>query len=415
VQGARYQRIRLMKDITRETFELFTRYVVPNYNRNPIVMTKGKGVHLWDSEGRKYLDLFSGWAVSGLGHCHPRVVKALKKQARTLQHVPNVYYSLPQGRLAQFVSEKSFGGQCFFCNSGAEANEAAIKLARLHNSSQGRYKIITMHNSFHGRTIATITATAQPKYQKGFAPLLEGFTYVPFNDLDAARQAVDKETCAIMIEPIQGEGGINIATREYLQGLRGLCDERKLLLILDEVQCGMGRTGKYFAYQHYDISPDIMTLAKSLGGGTAIGAMVARPEVAKCLVPGTHASTFGGNPLACAASIAVFETIDKEGLLGNAGRMGTYSLERLRSLQERFPQQIKEVRGVGLMIGIELHKEGSQLVRMCLDKGLILNCTHEKVIRFMPPLGVSQSHVDKGIAILEEVLGELNGGTTLRK
>ncbi|HHT9155366.1 MAG TPA: aspartate aminotransferase family protein [Candidatus Tripitaka sp. YC43] len=404
-----------MKDITRETFELFTRYVVPNYNRNPIVMTKGKGVHLWDSEGRKYLDLFSGWAVSGLGHCHPRVVKALKKQARTLQHVPNVYYSLPQGRLAQFVSEKSFGGQCFFCNSGAEANEAAIKLARLYHSSQGRYKIITMYNSFHGRTIATVTATAQPKYQKGFAPLLEGFSYVPFNDLDAARQAVDKETCAIMIEPIQGEGGINIATREYLQGLRGLCDERKLLLILDEVQCGMGRTGKYFAYQHYDISPDIMTLAKSLGGGTAIGAMVARPEVAKCLVPGTHASTFGGNPLACAASIAVFETIDKEGLLGNADRMGAYSLERLRSLQERFPQQIKEVRGVGLMIGIELHKEGSQLVRMCLDKGLILNCTHEKVIRFMPPLGVSQSHLDKGIAILEEVLGELNGGTTLRK
>ncbi|MDI6759881.1 MAG: aspartate aminotransferase family protein [Candidatus Brocadiaceae bacterium] len=404
-----------MKDITRETFELFTRYVVPNYNRNPIVMTKGKGVHLWDSEGRKYLDLFSGWAVSGLGHCHPRVVKALKKQARTLQHVPNVYYSLPQGRLAQLISEKSFGGQCFFCNSGAEANEAAIKLARLYHSSQDRYKIITMHNSFHGRTIATITATAQPKYQKGFAPLLEGFTYVPFNDLDAARQAVDKETCAIMIEPIQGEGGINIVTREYLQGLRRLCDERKLLLILDEVQCGMGRTGKYFAYQHYDISPDIMTLAKSLGGGTAIGAMVARPEVAKCLVPGTHASTFGGNPLACAASIAVFETIDKEGLLENAVRMGNYSLERLRSLQERFPQQIKEVRGVGLMIGIELQKEGSQLVRMCLDRRLILNCTHEKVIRFMPPLGVSQSHLDKGIAILEEVLGELDGGATLRK
>ncbi|HHT9133231.1 MAG TPA: aspartate aminotransferase family protein [Candidatus Tripitaka californicus] len=404
-----------MKDITRETFELFTRYVVPNYNRNPIVMTKGKGVHLWDSEGRKYLDLFSGWAVSGLGHCHPRVVKALKKQARTLQHVPNVYYSLPQGRLAQLISEKSFGGQCFFCNSGAEANEAAIKLARLYHSSQGRYKIITMHNSFHGRTIATITATAQPKYQKGFAPLLEGFTYVPFNDLDAARQAVDKETCAIMIEPVQGEGGINIATNEYLQGLRGLCDERKLLLILDEVQCGMGRTGKYFAYQHYDVSPDIMTLAKSLGGGTAIGAMVARPEVAKCLVPGTHASTFGGNPLACAASIAVFETIDKEGLLENAARMGNYSLERLRSLQERFPQHISEVRGLGLMIGIELQKEGSQLVRMCLDKGLILNCTHEKVIRFMPPLGVSKAHLDKGIVVLEKVLGELGGAAAWQK
>jgi acetylornithine/N-succinyldiaminopimelate aminotransferase len=395
-----------MKDITRETVELFNRYVVSNYNRNPIVMTKGKGVYLWDSEGRRYLDLFSGWAVSGLGHCHPRVVKALKKQAGDLIHVPNVYYSLPQGRLAQLISEKSFGGQCFFCNSGAEANEAAIKLARLYYSSQGRYKIITMYNSFHGRTMATITATAQPKYQKGFAPLLEGFTYVPFNDLDAARQAVDEQTCGIMLEPIQGEGGINIATREYLQGLRRLCDERKLLLILDEVQCGMGRTGKHFAYQHYDIGPDIMTLAKSLGGGTAIGAMVARPEVARCLVPGTHASTFGGNPLACAASIAVFEAIDKEDLLQNATRMGSYSLERLRKLQERFPQYIKEVRGLGLMIGIELHKEGSQFVRMCLDKGLILNCTHERIIRFLPPLGVSKANLDKGIAILEEVLKE---------
>lgn len=400
-----------MKDITRETIELFNRYVVPNYNRNPIVMTRGKGVHVWDSEDKKYLDLFSGWAVSGLGHCHPRVAKALKKQASTLQHVPNVYYSLPQGKLAQIISEKSFRGQCFFCNSGAEANEAAIKLARLYYSSQGRYKIITMHNSFHGRTIATITATAQPKYQKGFAPLLEGFTYVPFNELDAVRQAVDEQTCAVMLEPIQGEGGINIATGAYLQGLRKLCNERNLLLILDEVQCGMGRTGKYFAYQHYDISPDVMTLAKSLGGGTAIGAMVARPEVASCLVPGTHASTFGGNPLACAASIAVFEAIDKEDLLKNATKMGSYSLERLRSLQERFPQHIKEIRGLGLMIGIELYKEGTQLVRMCLERGLILNCTHDKVIRFMPPLGVRETHIDKGIAILAEVLGELSDNT----
>jgi acetylornithine/N-succinyldiaminopimelate aminotransferase len=398
-----------MRDITREVFELFDRYVVPNYNRNPIVMTRGRGVYLWDSEGKRYLDLFSGWAVSGLGHCHPMVVKALRRQAKTLQHVPNVYYSLPQGRLARLISENSFGGQCFFCNSGAEANEAAIKLARLYYSSQGRYKIITMNDSFHGRTIATLTATAQPKYQKGFAPLLEGFTYVSFNDLEAARQAVDEQTCAIMIEPIQGEGGVNIAATEYLQGLRRLCDERNLLLILDEVQCGMGRTGRHFAYQHYGINPDIMTLAKSLGGGTAIGAMVARPEVAKCLVPGTHASTFGGNPLACAASIAVFETIDKENLLENATRMGSYSLEKFRLLQERFPQHIKEVRGLGLMIGIELHKGGAQLVRMCLEKGLILNCTHENVIRFMPPLGVARVHIDKGITILEEVLREMGG------
>ncbi len=396
-----------MKEITRQTIELFTKYVVANYDRKPVVMTRGKGVYIWDSEGKRYLDLFSGWAVSGLGHCHPKVTKAIKSQASTLMHIPNVYYSLPQGRLARFISEKSFGGQCFFCNSGAEANEAAIKLARLHHSIEGKYKIITMHNSFHGRTIATITATAQPKYQRGFAPLLEGFAYVPFNDLEAARNAVDDKTCAIMIEPIQGEGGINIASREYLQGLRELCYERKLLLILDEVQCGMGRTGQYFAYQHYDISPDIMTLAKSLGGGSAIGAMVAKPEVAKCLVPGTHASTFGGNPLACAASIAVFETIDSENLLENTTEMGKYCMERLCALQERFPQHIKELRGLGLMIGIELHKEGSHLVRMCLDRGLILNCTHEKVIRFMPPLNVKKTHLDRGFAILEEVLKEL--------
>jgi acetylornithine/N-succinyldiaminopimelate aminotransferase len=280
-------------------------------------------------------------------------------------------------------------------------------LARLYYSSQGRFKIITMHNSFHGRTIATITATAQPKYQKGFAPLLEGFIYVPFNDLAAVRQAVDDKTCAVMIEPIQGEGGINIATREYLHGLRKLCDERKLLLILDEVQCGMGRTGKYFAYQHYNINPDIMTLAKSLGGGTAIGAMVARQALASCLVPGTHASTFGGNPLACAASIAVFEAIDKEGLLKNATNMGKYAMEKLLILAQRFPQHIKEIRGSGLMIGIELHKEGSKLVRMCLDKGLILNCTHEKVIRFLPPLSVNKAQLDLGLAVLQEALKEL--------
>lgn len=397
-----------MKTNTSNTIEGFKKYVIGNYIRNPIVLTRGKGVYLWDSDGRRYLDLFSGWAVSSLGHCHPRVVAAIGKQARQLIHAPNVFYTGAQGRLAKLISDNSFGGQCFFCNSGAEANEAAIKLARIHYSPQGRYKIITMHNSFHGRTMAALSATAQLKYHEGFSPMLEGFTFVPFNDLTAVREAVDDKTCAVLLEPIQGEGGINIASQEYLRDLRKLCDELHLLLILDEVQCGMGRTGKYFAYQHYGITPDIMTLAKSLGNGTAIGAMVARPELAKSLVPGSHASTFGGNPLACSAGIAVFETIEREGLLDNASAMGEYSIERLKSLAEQFPELIREVRGLGLMIGIELKKNGTALVKKCLDRGLLLNCTHENVIRFMPPLNVRKKHIDEGIAILEDVLVEMS-------
>lgn len=396
-----------MKAITKNTIDFFNRYVIPNYTRNPVVLTQGRGVYVWDSEGNRYLDLFSGWAVSSLGHCHPRVVGAIRGQAKLLQHAPNVFYTVPQGMLAKLISENSSGGQCFFCNSGAEANEAAIKLARIHYSSRGKFKIITMNNSFHGRTIATVSATAQPRYQKGFSPLLEGFIYVPFNDLEATRKAIDDKTCAILVEPIQGEGGINISSQSYLKGLRSLCDEFGILLILDEVQSGMGRTGKYFAYQHYGISPDIMTLAKSLGGGVAIGAMIARRDIARSLVPGSHASTFGGNPLACAAGIAVFETIQREKLLENATEMGNYSLERLNSLARAFPHIIQEVRGLGLMIGIELKQEGSKLVQRCMERCLLLNCTHERVIRFMPPLNVKKKHIDQGIALLEEVLREL--------
>ncbi len=390
---------------TKEIKEIYDQYVIPNYIRNPILLVKGSGVDVWDAEGKRYLDLFSGWAVSLLGHCHPNVVKALQEQAAKLQHAPNIYYTEPQGLLAKHISEKSFGGQCFFCNSGAEANEAAIKLARIHNSNAGKYKIITFLDSFHGRTIATVTATAQPKYHKGFAPLLEGFSYVPFNDLDALKKAVDDKTCAIMLEPIQGEGGINIATKEFMQGIRKLCDEKGLLLILDEVQCGMARSGKYFAYQHYGIEPDIMTLAKALGGGVAVGAMTARKEIAKSLVPGSHASTFGGNPLACAAGVAVFETIEKEHLLENVKNMGSYAQEQLKSLQKTC-NVIKEVRGMGLMIGIELTVNGAEIIKNCIQAGLFLNCTHDKVIRFMPPLNVKKENIDEGIAILKTILSK---------
>lgn len=388
---------------TKEIKEIYDRYVIPNYIRNPILLERGSGVNVWDADGNRYLDLFSGWAVSLLGHCHPRVVEAIQQQAAKLQHAPNIYYTEPQGLLAKHISEKSFGGQCFFCNSGAEANEAAIKLARIYNAHNGKYKIITFSNSFHGRTLATVTATAQPKYQKGFAPLIEGFSYVPFNDLQALKKSIDDKTCAIMLEPIQGEGGINIATREFMQGIRKLCDEKGLLLILDEVQCGMARTGKYFAYQHYDIEPDIMTLAKALGGGVAVGAMTAKRDIAKSLVPGSHASTFGGNPLACAAGVAVFETIEKENLLENVKKMGSYSMEQLKLLQKTHTT-INEVRGIGLMIGIELTINGAEIIKDCIQAGLFLNCTHDKVIRFMPPLNVKKEHIDEGINILKTVL-----------
>jgi acetylornithine/N-succinyldiaminopimelate aminotransferase len=397
------EKIKNMK--TNEIKEIYDHYVIPNYTRNPILLVKGSGVDVWDAEGKRYLDLFSGWAVSLLGHCHPNVVAAIQNQAAKLQHAPNIYYTEPQGLLAKHISEKSFGGQCFFCNSGAEANEAAIKLARIHNSNAGKYKIITFSNSFHGRTIATVTATAQPKYHKGFAPLIEGFSYVPFNDLEALKKSIDDKTCAVMLETIQGEGGINIATKDFLQGIRKLCDEKGLLLILDEVQCGMGRTGKYFAYQHYDIEPDIMTLAKALGGGIAIGAMTAKKEVAKSLIPGSHASTFGGNPLACAAGVAVFETIEKENLLDHVRKIGSYSLDQLKSLQ-RTHKAIHEVRGMGLMIGIELAVNGTDVIKNCIQAGLFLNCTHDKVIRFMPPLNVKKESIDEGLSILKTVLSK---------
>jgi acetylornithine/N-succinyldiaminopimelate aminotransferase len=390
-----------------KVIENYDNYVIPNYSRNPIVIAKGEGMYLWDTDGKRYLDLFSGWAVSSLGHCHPKVTKAMQEQAATLVHVPNTFYSEPQGRLAKYISENSFNGQCFFCNSGAEANEAAIKLARIHSFKKGKYKIITMKDSFHGRTLATVTATAQPKYHNGFAPLIEGFAYASFNNLKEIEDVIDDKTCGIMLEPIQGEGGINVADKEYMEGLRKICDDNDILLILDEVQCGMGRTGKYFAYQHYDITPDIMTLAKSLGNGTAVGAMETSKEIAKSLIPGSHASTFGGNPLACAASAAVFEVIESEGLLDNATKMGNYSFEQIENMAKEL-DVIKEVRGIGLMIGIELNIPAAEVVKKCMDEALLLNCTHGNVIRVMPQLNVTKEHIDEGLGILKNILKSVN-------
>ena len=389
---------------TQDVLSTFEKYVIANYGRLPKVITKGQNNTLWDLDNNEILDMFPGWAVSGIGHCHPKVVEAIRKQAGELLHIDNTFYTVQQGQLAKMLSERAFGGQCFFCNSGAEANEAALKLARKHTPRE-KYKFITAEKSFHGRTFATVTASGQPKYHDGFLPLPAGFVYVPYNDIDALHEAFDEEVCAVMVEPIQGEGGIHEATPEYLQTIRDLCDENGALMILDEVQTGMGRTGRWFGYQHYEIVPDIITMAKALGGGVAVGAMMARPEIAKSLVPGTHASTFGGNSLACAAGIAVIEAIEEDNLLDNANKMGEYTQQKLEQLKEKYPI-IDHIRGKGLMIGIQLTMSGTAIVNQCLEKGLRINCTQDTVLRFMPSMTVTKDEIDRAIAILDDVLAE---------
>ncbi len=386
-----------------QTIDQYQRFVIGNYTRYPVCLVRGEGSLVWDAEGNRYLDLFPGWGCGLLGHCPPRVVAAAQEQVAQLIHVPNTWYTEPQGQLAQALSERTdFAGQSFFCNSGAEANEAAIKLARL-NSTTGRYKIITMINSFHGRTMGALSATGQPKYHAGVEPLLPGFKYATFGDLGAVAAQVDDATCAIMVEPIQGEGGVNLPPPGYLEGLRDLCDKRNLLLIFDEVQTGMGRTGRWYTYQHFGVRPDIITLAKALAGGVAMGGLIATPEVAAKLKPGTHAATFGGNPLACAAAIAAIETIEADGLLDRATQIG----ERFRTRLEAMKQQsshVKEVRVKGAMIGVELTVEGAPIVQKCLDRRLLINCTHGTVIRLLPALTLTDEQVDEGCDILGDVL-----------
>lgn len=389
---------------TEETVALFEKYAIANYTRLPVVIVRGEGSRIWDADGKEYLDFFPGWAVSGIGHCHPRVVKRVREQVGKLMHVANNFYMEPQGLLAREISEHSFGGKCFFCNSGAEAVEAALKLARKY-TPRGRYKTISMENSFHGRTFVAITATAQPKYHAGFEPLPEGFMYVPFNDLAAVEDAIDDETAAIIVEPIQGEGGINVADDDYLEGLARLCDENGVVLIFDEVQTGMGRTGEYFGYQHSGVVPDIMTMAKSLGGGAAIGAIAAKPEVAAAMVPGSHASTFGGNPLACAAGLGVFEAIEEEGLIENTRKMGAYLRGKLEALGEKYAF-VKEIRGRGLMLGMELSMPGGAIVSRCFEKSLNINCTHDTVLRVMPAMIVTRDEIDRAVEIMDRSFAE---------
>lgn len=393
---------------TKAVMDTFKQHVMPNYIRYPIVFEKGKGSYLWDTEGNRYLDFFAGWATTGLGHSHPQVVLAIQEQAAKIIHIPNIYYTVPQGELAELIAKHSFPGKTFFCNSGAEANESAIKLARKYGSSSERYEIVSLSNSFHGRTLATVTATAQEKYHQGFAPLPAGFTYAEFNNFEKLQNVIGEKTIGIILELIQGEGGINVASHEYVKNLRKLCDEKNIVLIFDEVQTGIGRTGEYFAFQHYSVEPDVMTLAKSLGNGTAIGAMVMKEAFSEILSPGSHASTFGGNPLACSAGAAVFQAIDEEKILENVKNQGAYLKQKLETLQKKYQKLIKEVRGFGLMLGLELNlADGSQIIKQCMEKKVLFNCTHQNVIRFMPMLNVTKKEVDEAVSVFEEVIANL--------
>jgi acetylornithine/N-succinyldiaminopimelate aminotransferase len=384
-----------------ETAALFDQYVIPNYRRFPVSLVRGEGSWVWDDEGTKYLDFFPGWGCNLLGHCPPKVVEAVQRQAAELIHVPNTWHMELQGRWAKLLSDRSFGGKAFFCNSGAEANEAAIKLARLHTPT-GKYKIITFEGGFHGRTYGAVSATAQPKYHEGLEPMLPGFTYAPFGDLDAVRKLVDNETCAILVEPIQGEGGIRIAPQGFLAGLRRIADEHGIVLVFDEVQAGCGRTGKWFAYQNYGVEPDVMTLAKSLCGGVAGGAMLCKNELAPSLRPGMHAATFGGNPIAAAAGIATIETIEEDGLLERAVAIGALFQELLQPLTTL--PQVREVRHRGLMIGVELTGDASSLVQTCMDRQLLINVTQTSVVRLLPAMTLDDSQVRVGCAILADAI-----------
>ena len=388
--------------ISPETAALFDRYVIPNYRRFPLALVRGEGSWVWDDQGHRYLDLFPGWGCNLLGHCPPAVVAAVQEQAAQLIHVPNTWHMESQGHWAKLLSDRSFGGQAFFCNSGAEANEAAIKLARLHTPRE-RYKVITFEGGFHGRTYAAVSATAQPKYHDGIGPLAPGFVYAPFGDLDAVRLKVDGETAAILVEPIQGEGGIRIPPADFLAGLRQIADEQGLVLIFDEVQAGCGRTGHWFAYQQSGVEPDVMTLAKSICGGVAGAAMLARREIAASLRPGMHAATFGGNPLAARAGIAMIETIERDGLLQRAKTLGALFRMLLAPLVDELPH-VRELRQCGLMIGIELAVEATPLVEQCIEQRLLINVTQGNVIRLLPPMTMSEDEVRQGCEILSKAL-----------
>ena len=385
--------------------------IANTYKRFPLVLVKGKGCTLWDSQGRSYIDFVAGIAVCNLGHSHPRISKALSRQADTLFHVSNLYYTIPQVELALWLVENSFANRVFFCNSGAEANEAAIKIARKYFQEKGdkeRFRIIAMDKSFHGRTMATLSATGQDKIKKGFDPILAGFDFVPFNDIEALRNKIGLSTCAVMVEPIQGEGGVRCPAPGYLEAVRRICDETGVLLILDEIQTGIGRTGKLFAYEHYGIEPDIMTLAKALANGLPIGAMLAKEHVAAAFGPGSHASTFGGTPLVAAASLEVLKVLAEEKIVDYCREVGEYFKERLLALKKKH-KFIEDVRGLGLLLGMKLKIKGEAIVTKCMERGFLINCIQDNILRFIPPLIIGKDEIDSLVTCLDEEMGMVEG------
>jgi acetylornithine/N-succinyldiaminopimelate aminotransferase len=398
-----------MNDHTVTTKTLADKYMFQTYGRFPLTLVRGEGCKVWDEQGNEYLDFVGGIAVCALGHSSPLVTRALEEQSTRLVHVSNLYYTRPQAELAQLLVENSFADRVFFCNSGAEANEAAIKLARryMKESDPQRHSIISMDNSFHGRTMATLSATGQAKVQVGYAPLLEGFKFVPFNDLESLDQAFDEHTCAVMLEPIQGEGGVVCPDPGYLKEVAKLCKDRGVLLIFDEVQVGMGRTGRLFCHEHYGVTPDIMTLAKALGNGFPIGAMLSTEQLSHVFGPGSHATTFGGTPLATAVSKAVLKSLLEDGWIENCRVMGKYFKERLEGIGRKY-SFIKEVRGLGLILGMDMSRPGAPIVDACQKEGLLINCVQDHVLRFLPPLIVTREEIDMMVEALDRILGELN-------
>ena len=382
------------------------RVIAATYKRFPIVLERGEGCTVWDTQGRRYTDFVSGIAVCNLGHAHPRIADAVARQARKLVHVSNLYYTIPQTELARMLVDQSFADRVFFGNSGAEANEAAIKLARKYFNDNGkpqRFRIVCMEKSFHGRTMATLSATGQDKIKQGFDPVLEGFDFVPFNDIDALTSAIDDHTCAVMLEPIQGEGGIRCPDPDFLQQVRRLCDQQGVLMILDEIQTGMGRTGKLFAHEHFGVTPDIMTLAKALANGLPIGAMLATEKVATAFGFGAHASTFGGGPLVTAAALETLRIMGEEKIIERARETGTYFKDALNQLKLRH-HCIVEVRGKGLLLGIQLNGPADELVPVFLEKGFLVNCVQGDTLRFVPPLIIRKNEIDVLIQCLDDVL-----------
>ncbi len=385
------------------------RVLFETYGKRPLTLVRGRGCRVWDERGREYLDFVGGIAVCALGHSSPLVTRILEEQSRTLVHVSNLFYTVPQVELARLLTANSFADRVFFCNSGAEANEAAIKLARRYtyeNKGPGRHNIVCMENSFHGRTMGTLSATGQDKVRKGYDPLLEGFRFVPFNDLAALEKAVDGSTCAVMLEPVQGEGGVVLPAGGYLEAVASLCREREALLILDEVQVGMGRTGRLFAHEHFGITPHIVTLAKALGNGLPIGAMLSVEALSSAFAPGSHATTFGGTPLVTAVARGVVSSLLEDGWIENAHKMGVVFKEGLAKLARRHAC-VKEVRGIGLILGVELDRPGASAVEACRDEGLLVNCTHETVLRFLPPLVVTEEEIETAVQALDRVLGDM--------